>query len=184
MSKLSPHFDSSEFVCSCCGKSTTMSKLLIERLEKMHSLMDAKAIYVNSGYRCNNNPWGSPTDAHRKGMAADIKVQRKDGSWYTAEDIAEAAERVGFKGIGMMEDLSGANPAACHVDTRGDEPYIYDWWHGDESRGIDWTKDSKHTFIRGTVFPGDKVKNPEPKEARTKEELLAELKALYEKYSI
>ncbi len=188
MSKLSPHFDSSEFVCSCCGKSTTMSKLLIERLEKMHSLMDAKAIYVNSGYRCNNNPWGSPTDAHRKGMAADIKVQRKDGSWYTAEDIAEAAERVGFKGIGMMEDLSGANPAACHVDTRGDEPYIYDWWHGDESRGIDWTKDSKHTFIRGTVFPGDKpaapAQDPKPKEAHTKEELLAELKALYEKYSI
>lgn len=187
MSKLSPHFDSSEFVCSCCGKSTTMSKLLIERLEKMHSLMDAKAIYVNSGYRCNNNPWGSPTDAHRKGMAADIKVQRKDGSWYTAEDIAEAAERVGFKGIGMMEDLSGANPAACHVDTRGDEPYIYDWWHGDESRGIDWTKDSKHTFIRGTVFPGEKkeepVKDPAPK-LRTKEELLAELLALYEKYSI
>jgi hypothetical protein len=164
-----------------------MSKLLIERLEKMHSLMAAKAIYVNSGYRCNNNPWGSPTDAHRKGMAADIKVQRKDGSWYTAEDIAEAAERVGFKGIGMMEDLSGANPAACHVDTRGDEPYIYDWWHGDESRGIDWTKDSKHTFIRGTVFPGEKkeepVKDPASK-LRTKEELLAELKALYEKYSI
>lgn len=186
MGNLSPHFDTSEFVCSCCGKSTTMSKLLIERLEKMHSLMDAKAIYVNSGYRCNNNPWGSPTDAHRKGMAADIKVQRKDGSWYTAEDIAEAAERVGFKGIGMMEDLSGANPAACHVDTRGDEPYIYDWWHGDESRGIDWTKG--HTFIRGTVFPGDKpaapVQDPEPKEEHTKEELLAELKALYEKYSI
>lgn len=186
MSKLSPHFDSSEFVCSCCGKSTTMSKLLIERLEKMHSLMGAKAIYVNSGYRCNNNPWGSPTDAHRKGMAADIKVQRKDGSWYTAEDIAEAAERVGFKGIGMMEDLSGANPAACHVDTRGDEPYIYDWWHGDESRGIDWTKG--HTFIRGTVFPGDKpaapVQDPKPKEEHTKDELLAELKALYEKYSI
>ncbi|MDD7515913.1 D-Ala-D-Ala carboxypeptidase family metallohydrolase [Ruminococcus flavefaciens] len=157
MGNLSPHFDDYEFACSCCGKSIKMSDLLIERLEKMHTLMAAKAIYVNSGYRCKDNPWGSPTDAHRKGMAADIRVQRKDGSWYTAEDIAEAAERVGFKGIGMMEDLSGANPAACHVDTRGDEPYIYDWWHGDESRGIDWTKDSKHTFIRGTVFDGEAV---------------------------
>lgn len=153
--KLSEHFDSSEFACECCGKQVTMSKLLIERLEKMHSLMDAKAIYINSGYRCNNNPWGSPTDAHRKGMAADIRVQKKDGSYYSAEDIAEAAERIGFKGIGMMEDLSGINPPACHVDTRGDEPYIYDWWHGDESRQIDWTKDSGHTFIRGTVFPGE-----------------------------
>lgn len=147
--KLSEHFDSSEFACSCCGKQVTMSKLLIERLEKMHSLMDAKAIYINSGYRCNNNPWGSPTDAHRKGMAADIRVQKKDGSYYSAEDIAEAAERIGFKGIGLML------PDSCHVDTRGDEPYIYDWWHGNETTGVDWTKDSGHTFIRGTVFPGE-----------------------------
>lgn len=154
MGDLSAHFDKSEFACTCCGQSIKMSDLLIERLEKLFSLMDAKAVYVNSGYRCNNNPWGSPTDTHRKGMAADIKVQRKDGSWYTAEDIAEAAERVGFKGIGMMEDLTGVNPAACHVDTRGDEPYIYDFWHGDESRGIDWTKG--HTFIRGTVFDGER----------------------------
>lgn len=154
MSYLSPHFDSSEFRCTCCGKEIKMSDLLIDRLEKMFDLMGAKAIYINSGYRCENNPWGSPTDAHRKGMAADIKVMRMDRSWYTAEDIAEAAERVGFKGIGMMEDLSGVNPAACHVDTRGDEPYIYDFWHGDESRGIDWPKG--HTFIRGTVFDGEK----------------------------
>ena len=175
MSKLSAHFDSSEFVCGCCGKSITMSSLLIERLEQLHSLMGAKAVYINSGYRCNNNPWGSPTDAHRKGMAADIRVQRKDGSYYTAEDIAEAAERVGFKGIGIME------PDSCHVDTRGDEPYIYDWWHGNETTGVDWTKDSGHTFIRGTVFDGER--DPAPSEERTKDELLQELKALYEKYS-
>lgn len=149
MGNLSEHFDSSEFACKCCGKQVTMSKLLIERLEKMHSLMDAKAIYINSGYRCNNNPWGSPTDAHRKGMAADIRVQKKDGSYYSAEDIAEAAERIGFKGIGLML------PDSCHVDTRGDEPYIYDWWHGNETTGVDWAKDSGHTFIHGTVFPGE-----------------------------
>lgn len=90
-------------------------------------------------------------DAHRRGMAANIRVQRKDGSYYTAEDIAEAAERVGFKGIGIMK------PDSCHVDTRGDEPYIYDWWHGNETKHIGWTKDSGHTFIRGTVFPGEQT---------------------------
>ena len=174
MGKLSEHFDSSEFVCSCCGQSITMSQLLIDRLEKMRALMGAKAVYINSGYRCNNNPWGSPTDAHRKGMAADIRVQRKDGSYYTAEDIAEAAERVGFKGVGIME------PDSCHVDTRGDEAYIYDWWHGNETTGVDWTKDSGHTFIRGTVFDGERA--PAPSD-RSKEELLQELLALYEKYS-
>ena len=51
MGNLSPHFDDYEFACSCCGKSIKMSDLLIERLEKMHTLMAAKAIYVNSGYR-------------------------------------------------------------------------------------------------------------------------------------
>lgn len=173
MGNLSAHFDSSEFVCSCCGKSIKMSDLLIERLEKLHALMGAQAVYINSGYRCNNNPWGSPTDAHRKGMAADIRVQRKGGSYYTAEDIAEAAERVGFKGIGIME------PDSCHVDTRGDEPYIYDWWHGNETKKIDWSKG--HTFIRGTVFDGEKTSASQ--EEHSKDELLAELKALYEKYS-
>ena len=177
MGNLSTHFDSSEFVCSCCGKSIKMSDLLIERLEKLHALMGAKAVYINSGYRCNSNPWGSPTDAHRKGMAADIRVQRKDGSYYTAEDIAEAAERVGFKGIGIME------PDSCHVDTRGDEPYIYDWWHGNETKQIDWTKDSGHTFIRGTVFDGEKAAPAPDPEDHSKEKLLQEMKALYEKYS-
>ena len=145
MSKLSEHFDSSEFKCGCCGKSIDISKLLIERLEKMHSLMGAKAIYINSGYRCNNNPWGSPTDAHRKGIAADIRVQRKDGTYYTAEDIAEAAERIGFGGIGIME------PDSCHVDTRDSEAYANNHWFGNETTGNDYID----TFQRGTVFDGE-----------------------------
>lgn len=145
MGNLSPHFDSSEFVCSCCGQSITMSSLLIERLEKMHSLMSAKAIYINSGYRCNSNPWGSPTDAHRKGMAADIRVQKQDGSYYTAEDIAEAAERIGFGGIGIML------PDSCHVDTRDSEPYVNSHWFGNETTGEDYIQ----TFQRGTVFSGE-----------------------------
>lgn len=169
MGNLSAHFDSSEFVCSCCGQSITMSSLLIERLEKMHSLMGAKAIYINSGYRCNNNPWGSPTDAHRKGIAADIRVQRKDGSYYTAEDIAEAAERIGFGGIGIME------PDSCHVDTRDSEAYTNNHWFGNETTGNDYID----TFQRGTVFQGE-LKVPED---HSKEELLRELKALYEKYN-
>ena len=110
--KLSEHFDSLEFVCKCCGKSITMSKLLIDRLEKMHSYMDAKAIYINSGYRCPNNQYGTKTDAHRIGLAADIRVQKQDGTYYTAQDIAEVAERIGFGGIGLML------PDSCHVDTR------------------------------------------------------------------
>ena len=67
MGDLSTHFSQSEFVCECCGRSHTMSKLLINRLEQMFVIMDAKIIHVNSGYRCENNPYGYKTDAHRRG---------------------------------------------------------------------------------------------------------------------
>lgn len=151
MGDLSTHFSQSEFNCECCGRSHTISKLLIDRLEKMFITMDAKAIYVNSGYRCENNPWGSKTDAHRKGIAADIKVQKKDGSWYTSQDISEVAERIGFGGIGMML------PNSCHVDTRDSEVYVNQHWFGNEYTygnilQSDWIK----TFQRGTVFAGEK----------------------------
>ena len=149
MGNLSAHFDSSEFNCKTCGKSASISKLLISRLEQMHDYMKAKAIYINSGYRCPNcsvKVGGFRNDAHVKGMAADIRVQKQDGSYYTAEDIAEVAERVGFGGIGLMN-------GATHVDTRDTEPYSNTHWFGDERNGNDYIK----TFQRGTVFPGQTI---------------------------
>lgn len=151
MGDLSMHFSQSEFCCSCCGRSHAMSQLLIKRLEQMFTIMDAKAIYVNSGYRCENNPWGHKTDAHRRGIAADIRVQKKDGSWYTSWDIAEVAERLGFGGIGLML------PNSCHVDTRDTEPYDNIHWFGNEYTYGDVLKnDWIKTFQRGTVFTGEK----------------------------
>lgn len=146
MGNLSTHFDLSEFKCKTCGKIANISNLLISRLEKIHSIMKAKAIYITSGYRCPNcsvKVGGYRNDAHTKGMAADIKVQKQDGSYYTAEDIAEVAERVGFGGIGLMQ-------GAVHVDTRDTEPYLNSKWYGDERTGNNKIK----TFQRGTVFPG------------------------------
>ena len=148
MGQLSPHFNSIEFKCNC-GNEGTVSNLLISRLEQIHSIMDAKAIYITSGYRdpnCSVKVGGYRNDAHTKGMAADIKVQKQNGSYYTAEDIAEVAERVGFGGIGLMN-------GACHVDTRDTEPYLNTHWFGDERNGNDNIK----TFQRGTVFPGQKT---------------------------
>ena len=143
--KLSEHFDAIEFNCNC-GKAANISELLIKRLEQIFKLMDAKVIIITSGYRCPNcsvKVGGYRNDAHTKGMAVDIKVQRQDGTWYTAEDIAEVAERVGFGGVGLMN-------GACHVDTRDTEPYLNKHWFGDERNGNDNIK----TFQRGTVFPG------------------------------
>lgn len=145
MSKLSAHFDSSEFICKRCGKEGTISEILIRRLEQLHDLMGAKAIIVTSGYRCPDcsvKVGGYRTDAHTKGIAADIRVQKPNGDWYIAEDIAEAAERIGFGGIGLMQ-------GACHVDTRDVEPYSNNHWFGDERSGNNMIP----TFQRGTQFP-------------------------------
>lgn len=149
MGNLSAHFDSSEFRCKCgCGKCSP-SKLLITRLEQLHTLMGAKSIIINSGYRCPSysvKVGGSATDAHTRNIAADIVVKKQDGSLYKAEDIAEAAERLGFGGIGLMNN-------ACHVDTRDSEAYLNKHWFGDERTGNNYIK----TFQRGTVFPGQKT---------------------------
>lgn len=153
MGDLSKHFDKSEFMCTCCGEYIKMSDLLISRLEQIFDIMNAKAVLINSGYRCTKNPVGFKTDAHRKGIAADIRVIKPDGNFYTAEDIAEVAERVGFGGIGLM------SPDSCHVDTRDSEPYTNNHWFGDESTG----NDNITTFQRGTIFDGEKKVSRETK---------------------
>lgn len=152
MGNLSEHFDSSEFICSCCGKYKPMSTLLISMLEKVYDYMNAKAIIISSGYRCENNPWGYKNDAHRKAMAADLCVQKQDGSFYSSWDVAEVAERLGFRGIGIIDNTY------VHLDTRGHEPFVYDFWFGNEMTGENYT-----TFQRGTIFYGDNnIANTEP----------------------
>lgn len=150
MGNLSEHFDSTEFCCECCGRSKPMSTLLISMLEKVYDYMNAKAIIISSGYRCENNPWGYKNDAHRKAMAADLCVQKQDGSFYSSWDVAEVAERLGFRGIGIIDNTY------VHLDTRGHEPFVYDFWFGNEMTGENYT-----TFQRGTIFYGDNNTEPD-----------------------
>lgn len=144
MSKMTEHFDSTEFECKCGCGGNKIDERLVNLLESLFKLMDAKVIIVTSGYRCPTHSvrvGGSIDDAHTIGYAADIKVQKQDGSWYTAEDIAEAAERIGFGGIGLMN-------GACHVDIRHLGGYKNMFWHGDERNGVDFI----NSFQRGTKF--------------------------------
>ena len=134
--QLSPHFDSHEFDCPCCGKSP-IDKALVEKLEKLFSEMNAHSIIITSGYRC---PSYSPTvkgysnDAHTKGIAADIVVYRNPTERYPSERVAYAAEKVGFSGIGIIDDT------AVHVDIRNSGNYINAHWFGDERTGNDYIK--------------------------------------------
>jgi Peptidase M15. len=151
MGDLSAHFDKSEFRCKCGCGGENPSKLLIEMLEKLFKRMNARAIIISSGYRC---PYYSPTvggyrnDAHTQNIAADLRVKKQDGSCYSSSDVAEAAEREGFGGIGIIDDTH------VHLDTRGKEPYVNSHWFGNEVTGEEYS-----TFQRGTVFDGER---PEP----------------------
>ena len=151
MGDLSKHFSAKEFVCKCgIQHDTIINPELIEKLEKLYDLLGATAIYINSGFRCpeySRSVGGYKNDAHTKGIAADICCKSKDGTYYTAEDIAEAAERVGFTGIGIITDKD------VHVDIRTTSNYSNGHWFGDERTG----NDNIATFQRGTVFSGENV---------------------------
>ena len=153
MGNLSAHFSKSEFRCQCgCGNENP-SKLLISMLEKLYSYMNAKAIIISSGYRCPKysvSVGGMMNDAHTRNMAADLCVQKQTGGFYSSWDIAEAAERLGFKGIGIINDTY------IHLDTRGHEPYANSFWFGNEVTGATY-----NTFQRGTVFAGQVSKKVE-----------------------
>lgn len=136
MGDLSQHFSESEFKCPCCGK-ITINKELINMLEKLRTAMNAAAIIVTSGYRCPNHSkavGGSITDAHTKGIAVDIRVLKKSGQTYSSGTIAREAEKIGFSGIGIIDNIH------CHVDIRNLHNYINAHWFGDERTKNDWIK--------------------------------------------
>ena len=140
--RLSDHFDSSEFTCKCSKHCTANpDKELINKLEKLFKQLDAKSVIITSGYRCPEhsiNVGGTVNDAHTRNIAADIIANKKDGCYFTSAEIAEAAEIVGFTGIGII------SPTAVHVDVRNKNNYVNDHWFGDETTGDNFIK----TFIR------------------------------------
>ena len=78
MTKLSKHFDSSEFRCHCgtCGFDVVDSELLVV-LEDLRETY-GQPVTVTSGCRCqrhNKKIGGAPESYHTKGMAADIQVR-------------------------------------------------------------------------------------------------------------
>lgn len=152
MGDLSKHFSKREFTCKCsqgAAHDFTIDNDLLNKLEKLHDLMNAHEIIITSGYRCpahSENVGGYRNDSHTKGIASDIKVSFCDPDgvvrWYTSELVAEGAERVGFTGIGIIDNT------AVHVDVRNNGNFVNAHWFGDERTG----NDNVSTFQKGTVF--------------------------------
>lgn len=148
--QITPHFSDSEFQCPCCGRNEIHYDF-VERLEKLYQLLDKaigiKAIYVNSGYRCAQHSLavgGYTDDCHVLGFAADIHVVKNNGTSLSAFDIAEAAQLIGFQGIGIITTID------CHIDDRGVYPYKNNHWYGHEKTGENY-----HTFIGGSKYSAE-----------------------------
>ena len=106
--RLSKHFDSEEFRCKD-GSYKDPDPKLIKLLELLRAELGNVPITVNSGYRSpayNKKVGGSPNSQHVLAKAADIVVKGK-----TPKQVAEAAEKVGFTGIGVYKTFT-------HVDVR------------------------------------------------------------------
>ncbi len=132
MSRITEHFDSTEFQCPHCGKNE-IQRDFVERLEKLHKALNAKSIIVSSGYRCPTHSvavGGYVNDAHVKGFAADIiAYKKKDGSPYDAFTVAKEAEKLGFGGIAPIDNHY------VHVDSRDCNEYANHKWFGNEKTG-------------------------------------------------
>ena len=97
---VSPHFLRSEVECHHChkvGRYAANMRKLLRKLEALRAFV-GKPVNLTCAYRCpihNANVGGIPGSLHTKGMAADLFV-----SGMPVNDLARAADQVGFGGIG------------------------------------------------------------------------------------
>lgn len=135
MSKITDHFDSTEFKCPHCGRDD-IDKRLVERLESLFAAIGADKIIISSGIRCPDysvSVGGYRNDMHVNKGAADLIVY-KDGKALSSYAVAAIAEDLGlFNGIGIINDTY------VHLDIRGIIPYANNHWFGSEVDGTNYT---------------------------------------------
>lgn len=120
--QLSQYFVSTEFDChgnGCCS-TTQINPLLVQRLDQIREHFNAP-ITISSGYRCpihNRNIGGATKSRHAMGDAADIIVKG-----HTPREVAQYAESIGIKGIGLYETASDGY--FVHIDVRDTKSFWY-----------------------------------------------------------
>ncbi len=82
MTKLSKHFDDSEFKCRCCEQlhpgGIMPPPQLLEFLEDIREHFTGLPVHINSGYRCpkhNAAVGGASASRHMIGDAADLWIE-------------------------------------------------------------------------------------------------------------
>ena len=131
--QLSPHFNSSEFRCKCCGK-IKIDTVLIDTLEKLFPALDLGRINVISGYRCpahDKAVGGRGAGSHVEGYAADVRCFYRDGSIVPSSVVTLTLERMGHNnGIGFRCGRVSDSSGNTHIDTKPRK------WYGDESKSM------------------------------------------------
>ncbi len=124
--QLTPHFNSSEFACKCCGKiyiDPALSKLM----EKLIDELNLSKVNVISGYRCATHDkavGGAGSGSHVMGYAGDFRCYYKDGSVVPSSVVALTLERMGHKcGIGYRCGRVPDSSGNIHIDVRPRK-----WW--------------------------------------------------------
>ena len=123
-SKLSEHFDASEFVCHCCGRGAEkISPRLIELLEKLRANIGGLPLHINSGYRCpkhNAEVGGVDNSQHVLGTAADVAVPSalniEQFKWYIQQlpfDWAGVYRQDNFIHVDVRD---GGDNKPCKID--------------------------------------------------------------------
>lgn len=137
MGDMTTHFSRREFTCKCGCNSNNVSAELVHKLERVYEYLSntadgVTAIIVTSGCRCPKhsvNVGGSINDAHTKGIAADVYAVTKGGTRWGAFPLAAVAEKIGFTGIGIIDNT------AVHMDIRNNNNYVNPHWFGNEITG-------------------------------------------------
>lgn len=97
--KLSEHFTTEEFCCSCGCDTVRVDLRIVDALEKLRTAVDAP-LQVTSGYRCakhNKAVGGVENSPHKRGMAADVRA-----AGIPPADLFRRARDLGiFTGIGL-----------------------------------------------------------------------------------
>lgn len=118
--KLSTNFKVKEFRCKDGSESVLIDGKLVDILQSIRNYF-GKPVTINSAYRnatYNRKVGGASGSLHVKGMAADIVV-----SGVAPAEVANYAERIGVKGIGLYE--TAKDGYFVHVDTRTSKSFWY-----------------------------------------------------------
>lgn len=146
---LSAHFRKEEFICPCGCNGVKYDQELIDKLEQLYTKLNCSKIIVKSGYRCPTYSatvsGGFSTDGHTRGIAATVVCYNSSGAVIPCEDVAWAAEQVGFNGIGLFHNNE------IHLDVRNGVNYTNAHWFGDDRTGNNNIATFKNYSINTTL---------------------------------